>query len=321
MFVFLARANVVVSTNNGDVLLLITSFTIGTIYDTTLRNQVVKYSQMVGLNVNATESTLEYFIFILISFVIILVVLQNIFQLLLLFLKIIFIVVIDVILNILYLRQQYQNIKQWMATMCCPDLSCKDHFFSNWIKMFKLYLQHLQMFKTAKMILNGIIFIICTILVVYIVMNVVILLRYTFLNDLLFYFSGLFPFQEQLLLEDVSALNVFPSAVSTLQAPCKNSLINDEKYIITFKSIYNLLRDVLKQRYIINGHKANNTKEEKRTDEKSKQLASTVLNRNNIIMLDVALSGALFCFDSFCFFFCFMYVFLCCFGFFSFFVF
>ena len=236
-------------------MLLISTFRIGAIYDATLQNQVVKYSKMVGLNVNATGLTLEYFIFIVTIFVIILVVWQNISQLLLLFLKIIFIVVIHVTVNILY---QYQNIKQWKATMCCSDLSCKDHFFSNWIRMSKLYLQHLPMFKTAKMILNGIIFITCAILIVYIVMNVVISLRCTFLNDLLFYFA-LCLFQEQLLLEDVSALNVFSSAVSTLQALYKNCLINDENIILLKSTIHNKWKN-----------QANNTKKRKEKKRRKK---------------------------------------------------
>ena len=46
--------SVVVSRNDSDVLLLMAPFTIGAIYGANLQNQVVKYSKMVGLNVNAT---------------------------------------------------------------------------------------------------------------------------------------------------------------------------------------------------------------------------------------------------------------------------
>ena len=98
---------------------------------------------MVGLTVTAPRLTFECFISILIILIIIFVVLQIIFQVLILFLKIIFIVMIDLTVNIFYLLQQYQKLKQWnqlsaTATMCCFYLSCKDHFFSNWVRMFKL---------------------------------------------------------------------------------------------------------------------------------------------------------------------------------------
>ena len=80
-------------------------------------------------------------------------------------------------------QQDNQNIKQWnqsltARTMCYFDLSCKDQFIFNCVRMLKFYFQQLQIFTNVKMIVNGIILMIYDILLIYNVMNVVILLRY-----------------------------------------------------------------------------------------------------------------------------------------------
>ena len=119
---------------------------------------------------------------------------NDIFQLLSLFFEMIFVVMIGLIGCVFYLPQQdNQNIKKWdqsltARTMCYFDLSCKDQCIFNCIRMLKFYFQQLQIFTNAKMSVNGIFLMVYDILLTYIVMNVVILLRYTFVNDLLLHF-------------------------------------------------------------------------------------------------------------------------------------
>ena len=158
---------ITITKNNDSVLLA--PFTICAIYTAVLKDEIVKYSKM-------TRLAIIFF--------------NNIFQLLLLFFEIIFIVMIGSIGYVFYLPQQdNQNklIKQWnqsltATTMCYFDLSCKDQFIFNCIMMLKLYFQQLQIFTNVKMIVNEIILMMYDILLTYNVM------RYTFVNDLLFHF-------------------------------------------------------------------------------------------------------------------------------------
>ena len=154
-------------------------FTISAIYTGVLKDEIVKHSKITRLEI---------------------IFFNNIFQLLVLLFEIIFIAMIGLIGYVFYLSQQdnqnklmkQSNQSLTIRTMCYFDLSCKDQFIFNCIMMLKLYFQQLQIFTNVKMIVNGIISIamIYDILLTYNVMNVVILLTYTFVNDLLFHSSN-----------------------------------------------------------------------------------------------------------------------------------
>ena len=173
-----ARITIMIAKNNRGA--LVTSLIVGGILAAALENEPVKCSKMVRLKINAIGLTLQCFIFIIIVLIIFL-----------LFFDVIFIMT-DLVVNIFDMTKQHQNIKQWnqelTATMCKFYLSCKDHFIFNCIKMLKIHLQRLQIFKIVKMIVNKIIFVILYDLLFNNIINVVILWIYTFLNDLLFYF-------------------------------------------------------------------------------------------------------------------------------------
>ena len=197
-----ARKTLILPRINSSV--LITPSIIGAFCAAGLKNAIVNICKMVGLNVNVMRMPFEYSIFM-----------QHVFKLLL-FLQVISILMIVLIVNFLYAAEQlHQYIKtpQWhqlllvTTTLCNFYLSCKDHFIFNCIRMFKIFLQHLQILKKAKMMVNGIIYIIHDILLMDNAINVFILYKHTFFNDLLFYF--------------ILIIFIFCS-VSIIEAPYKN---------------------------------------------------------------------------------------------------
>ena len=159
-----AKIAIMITKSNNHGVLLAPS-TIGAIYAAGLKDQIVKFSKMVYIRGLTT------------IFLMMLSILQHIFEICLLFFEVMFIVRIALIGYFFCLSEKHnQNIKQSNRL-----LMCKDQFIFNCIRMLKLYLQHLQIFNDAMCITYDISFM-CDI------MNVIILVRHTFVNDLLFHF-------------------------------------------------------------------------------------------------------------------------------------
>ena len=234
-----ARTALILPRNNGSV--LITPSIIGAFCAAGLKNAIVNICKMVGLNVNVMRMPFEYSIFM-----------QHVFKLLL-FLQVISILTIGLIVNIFCAAEQhhqYVNQLQWnqlllVTTLCNFYLSCKDHFIFNCIRMFKVFLQHLQILKKDTMMVNGIIYTIHDILLMDNAINMFILWKNIFLNDLLFYFiliifitSDIPPTETQ----EVS--NLVSLSVSIIAAPYKNCLSNGQNtMLLNLDSIFDLFEN------------------------------------------------------------------------------
>ena len=159
---------IIIARNNSGV--LVTSFIIGVFYVSAgLKDEFLKFCKMVGLNVSVIRLVLEYSIFM-----------QHVFKLLL-FLQVMFFIMIGFWDKYITQEQWNQLLLLAAATiMWYFDLSRKDEVNFNCITILKIYLHDLQIFECVRMIVNEMILLIYDIL-----------LRYTFFNDLFFYFMVL----------------------------------------------------------------------------------------------------------------------------------
>ena len=150
---------IIIARNNSGV--LVTSFIIGVFYVSAgLKDEFLKFFKMIELNVSIFT--------------------QHVFKLLLFF-QVMFFIMIGFWFE--YIKQEQWNqllLLAATAIMWYFYLSRKDEVNFNCITILKIYLHDLQIFECVRMIVNGIILLIYDIL-----------LRYTFFNDLFFYFMVL----------------------------------------------------------------------------------------------------------------------------------
>ena len=230
---------------------------------------------------------------------------------------------IGLIEYIFYLPKQYHhNLKRWnqsltATTLCHFDLSCKDQFLFNGVKVLKLYFQQLQIFTAFKIIVNEAICVMYDISFTYNVMNVVILLRYTFYDFISIDITvtqtrtaainnvSLRDLMEQRLAYKINYCNVFSQFMMVLAIMMEQQHMQKVFLLLIGYGRCQTCRSKtkkIKNKKIKKQNTAKQRTEKTKRQQSSKSTMWTILNRNNIIMINfVRVDVFCFGFDSFLF--------------------